>query len=126
MTNQEIFDKVLTHLRAQGVAAITGSECSYRAQKDDGVHMCAVGCLIKDEFYDPNFEGENATDPRVLNALAQSLGVKGSFTDITRNLLRDLQVAHDHELDNFGLDDWEAQMKNIARNYELTYSMTKV
>lgn len=122
MTNQEIFDKVLTHLRTQGTAAVTGFECTYRAQKDDGVHMCAVGCLIKDEFYDPVFEGEGATDPRVATAVSMSLGIQGSLDKTTMNLLHDLQGAHDLELDNFGLPSWERQMQSIAKGYELNYT----
>ena len=55
MTEQEIFDKVVTHLFAQGKPAkdIDGEGCMYRAP--DGC-KCAVGCLIPDDIYHPRME----------------------------------------------------------------------
>lgn len=124
MTHQEIFDKVLTHLRAQGVAATGGFQCTYRQTTPEGkTLMCAVGCLIKDEFYNPDFEGKTPNDPNVNWAIAQSLGIEEGFTHYsTTNLLCDLQDAHDHELDMEGVDAWEQQMQRIAEEYELTYT----
>lgn len=90
MTRQEIFDKVVAHLRAQGKQAITdGGTCMYRA--DDG-SMCAVGCLIKDEFYDPSFEKKDVNHYKVVEALKSS-GIDMEFH--TKNLLDDLQSLHD-------------------------------
>ena len=55
MTEQEIFDTVLTHLREQGEAATSaGGSCRYRGANGTA---CAVGCLIPDELYDPLIEG---------------------------------------------------------------------
>ena len=58
MTNQEIFNKVYTHLMTQGKKAETfGGQCQYRLTELDGaVLMCAAGCLIADEDYDPGME----------------------------------------------------------------------
>ena len=61
MNQQEIFDKVATHLIAQGKQSLgywdglEGSDltCSYRGA--DGT-MCAAGCLIPDDEYDDEFE----------------------------------------------------------------------
>lgn len=59
LTHQEILDKIVDHFYTQSKKS--GSideqgifECRYRAV--DG-SMCAVGALIKDEFYDVEIEG---------------------------------------------------------------------
>jgi len=57
MTAQEIFDTVVRHLHTQGKMACDHDlGCRYRT--DDGLR-CAVGCLIKDDEYDPAMEGKD-------------------------------------------------------------------
>ncbi len=57
MTLQEIFDKVILHLRRQHVVSVcVFGACAYRG--DEG-RQCAIGCLIPDDEYDPNMEGNN-------------------------------------------------------------------
>lgn len=62
MKRQDIFDKVVTHLMAQGRAAtkrLKGEPlktCAYRGGRDT---MCAMGCLIPDELYHREFEGSD-------------------------------------------------------------------
>lgn len=64
MTKQEIFEKVVIHLRNQGRRAtgkshpMAASKCKYRTS--DGL-KCGIGCLIPDELYDPSFEGKSVT-----------------------------------------------------------------
>lgn len=55
LTAQQIFDKVVNHLRTQGRAAHApnGTGCMYR--NDEGL-SCAVGCLIPDSHYRPEFD----------------------------------------------------------------------
>ncbi len=54
MTNQEIFDKVKTHLLTQGKKSKTlGVGCAYRGESGA---MCAAGCLISDEHYSSALE----------------------------------------------------------------------
>ncbi len=58
MTPQEIFDKVVNHLRAQGAKSemdhpVAGLMCAYRGIQG---RMCAVGCLIPDADYLPTME----------------------------------------------------------------------
>lgn len=56
MTKQEIFNTVARHLLTQGEKSMVGDKCQYRG--DRGL-KCAVGVLIRDEYYDPEFdEGE--------------------------------------------------------------------
>ena len=54
---QAIFDRVITHLKAQGhPAQEEDGSCAYRAE--DG-SACAVGCLIPDEDYNICFESKS-------------------------------------------------------------------
>lgn len=72
MNTQEIFNTVATHLltqnaRSMGTAPqMEGRGCLYRGENG---RMCAVGCLIKDEFYDPILENEPVRDPDVIFAV---------------------------------------------------------
>lgn len=135
MTNQEIFDKVLNHLRQQGHAAtvfINGeTSCRYRAG-DGG--MCAVGCLIPDELYTPEIEdngvflverllrgeicAEKEPDVEMLWSTLQQVGIAADQLP----LLRKLQSAHDGNLNNYGIGAWELEMANIADDFDLHYT----
>ena len=92
LTHQEVFDKVVEHLYRQGKPAKKGNDCVYRAK--DGT-MCAVGCLIPDEFYDPKMEYHGVDHfynwyPEALKA------AKIDVSDPVMNcLLRALQRLHD-------------------------------
>jgi hypothetical protein len=55
MNMLEVFNKVEAHLLAQGVRSMKYLDmCAYRGA---GGLRCAVGCLIKDEFYHESLEG---------------------------------------------------------------------
>lgn len=73
MTEQEIFDKVLNHLRQQGCQARDSTRCLYRGANGT---KCAAGVLIDDEDYDASFEGQQIwsvlrSDTVILNSLGQ-------------------------------------------------------
>lgn len=104
LNRQEIFDKVVTHLFAQGVQSLNKyNECQYRGQNGTS---CAVGCLIPDEEYDARLEYRGV---RSLGIMADSIrsekyDYKTPFIDSldekqnedALNLLLDLQFVHDH------------------------------
>lgn len=131
MTEQEIFDTVLAHLREQGKAATDlGGACRYRGA--DGT-ACAVGCLIPDELYDPLIEGMTArwiievVVPEYHQHQAQELlpilaRIKNHLGTEHIPLLRELQDAHDIALFDLGLDAWEKEMRQIARAFDLKYT----
>jgi hypothetical protein len=88
MNNQEIFDKVATHLFAQGERAHVSGSCRYRTE--DGL-KCAVGCLIPDEMYSDLMEDTSIHSfPDQFPDVYEYLG--GEQTII---LLSDLQSIHD-------------------------------
>jgi hypothetical protein len=51
---QRVFDRVATHLFTQGTRAFEGGACRYRTEA--GL-MCAVGCFVPANVYDPDMEG---------------------------------------------------------------------
>lgn len=112
---QEIFDTVATHLIKQGGPAmnVRGTDCAYRAQ--DG-KMCAVGCLMTDEEYTSDFEGNGVVE--LIDKGWRPQGVD-RMTPKMRSFLQELQTAHDNCLDEIGIDAWRARMVYIAGRYNL-------
>ena len=110
MTHQEIFNKVITHLRQQGRPARVKrgdvETCMYAAPNGAA---CAVGCLINPKAYHPDIEGvgmqtaiscvvdeEDCVEDDKGFLLLQVLEASGIRTDgHTLRLLEDLQSAHD-------------------------------
>ena len=95
MNQQEIFDKVATHLIAQGKQSlgarpvfIGDAGCAYRGA--DGT-MCAAGCLIPDDEYRPEFE----TIPWV--GIAKDVPSFANAPFEVHNLIDSLQLVHDDE-----------------------------
>jgi hypothetical protein len=113
MNKQEIFDKVLTHLRKQGKAAVNDNgDCMYRAA--DG-RQCAAGCLITDEEYEPQMEG------RMVGYLLNKGQLPARLVPHVE-FLRDLQDVHDNALHHRGIRAWEESMDNLARIHALQYT----
>lgn len=113
MNAQEIFDKVATHLFAQGVRAygltdpVTGdTNCLYRGPNGT---KCAVGVLIPDEDYDDKIEEMSADDAIYLLAPKSQTCASLRAHD---KLLSTLQDAHDDE------EYWQstAQMRKALRS----------
>lgn len=113
MNAQEIFDKVAAHLATQKVASFERFQgCLYRGPKGT---MCAVGCLIPDSAYSPDFERlplplekPNGSDALLLYEAVEKLGL-AEF----RPLLRDLQRVHDKLMPRPG-DGEEAQKTSMV------------
>ena len=110
---QEIFDKVVKHLRAQNKKAYDeiGRVCVYLAA--DGL-KCAAGCLIPDghpaaqiRHAWPMIPGDQFTPPYLVE-IADQIG--------HHQLVRNLQRIHDDLEPN----DWEDALDSLARCYELT------
>ena len=92
---QELFNRVKTHLLNQGAQAVTEvvsdgiNLCQYHAES--GL-KCAIGCLITDEVYRPSMEGADLTDRELWDALLDS-GV--DMGGKTLSILQKLQNVHD-------------------------------
>jgi len=101
---KEVFDRVKTHLLAQGERSrhSTGV-CAYHGA--NGL-KCAVGCLITEEAYSKELEGKNVKSDRVLPALIAS----GISTDSTTlHMLTSLQRIHDDEAPA----NWERELTHL-------------
>jgi hypothetical protein len=113
--NQELFDKMVTHLltqKEQSLDPISG-KCMYR-----GGHktMCAVGCLISDEFYSRDLEYQSAFSAPVREAIMRSNSIK--LHDSTIMLLRGMQRVHD----NHTPSRWTEELKREADKYNLEWN----
>ena len=113
MTNQELYNRVVAHLRAQDCAAkewVThpnGPEsnlCRYRTA--DG-KKCAIGCLIPDERYSGTLEGRMVYQQEVLRA--------AGLTSKNVTLATRLQRIHDCK----PVDDWESEFVLVAQEFGL-------
>jgi len=95
-SDKEAFLFIQKHLMTQGTDSRDNEgECSYRGHDDDGhPTMCAVGCLIKDEEYNEQLEGQLVTSPDVIQSVKMSnplwrMGVE------CKNMLHFCQRVHD-------------------------------
>lgn len=130
ITAQEVFDKVVNHLRAQRCKSIgftnNDKQCLYRGPNET---KCAAGVLIPDEVYRPWMEG---TRIKVLltGHIGQIMNNTVSEDEFTRaqndlsvykdynNLIVSLQDTHD----NCEIFFWERSFQTIASVYGLTYT----
>ena len=124
MNNQEIFNRVLSHIRLQKVQAVGSREqCVYRGPEGT---KCAVGCLIPDDVYNADMEGsvirEVMYNSMYVPALKDSLDAIGIHQD-QYPLLAQLQDAHDGEnqVVDWNLPNWEDEMREIANAFNLEY-----
>jgi hypothetical protein len=99
MNKREIFDHVKNHLIKQGKPSVIQNKnnskfvefnCAYRGTNGTS---CAVGCLIKDEYYSEELEGRLVEAEIVCQALSKSIGREINNEDI--ELLLELQELHD-------------------------------
>lgn len=116
---QKVFDRVLEHLRTQGVPAMTvNCECMYRTQREGKTLSCAVGCLIPDKVYDPSIERATVAVFRdaklpekdqfitekisgeTLHEYTCRVAVRGVLDalEVNYDLLAEMQGIHDHSL----------------------------
>lgn len=113
---QEIFDKVARHLFTQGKPSVLEYEigdtrCRYRGE--DGT-KCAIGILIKDEFYTPEIEDLNMRSDTVRKIVRLSLGVSRLGVGVA-DLLGCLQQVHDGEDPKF----WPEDLRSTAMEFGL-------
>ena len=101
--NEKLFRISANHLVSQGAMSANGyGVCAYRGVSG---RMCAVGVLISDDHYDPEFEGTAIAkhpEDEILTAIAVSYNVDEKDLDV--DMLIALQVIHDYETpDNWGI-----------------------
>ena len=83
--------RIAEHLAAQRAQAVSADKaCRYRGQKGA---MCAVGCLIPDEEYDPEMEGSSALE--VLEGWPDALEAMGIDSAFVPEVMDEIQSYHD-------------------------------
>lgn len=120
----EISETIRDHLTKQNVPAHNSDgECVYKA---DNGNMCAVGCLIKPEHYNKDFEGLGIDEIIVQNAVHASTGLE--FTnrefpgkDPVYILLSSWQQYHDEEYQDYvaGVEHFGQPARSPAKFHEL-------
>jgi len=118
MTEQEIFNHVLDHIVEQGQPARDSEEsCMYLTAS--GL-KCAVGCLIKPQYYNPIFEGETVSVAFVISPekceLLAALKLSGVDAEnkSVNNLLSKIQTAHDTSSYHNFVEEFKESMRDIA------------
>ena len=124
-TPQSIFNRVAEHLLTQNAQSLTDTVtdegqvekgCAYRGS--NGL-KCAVGCLIADEHYSPELEGDNITSPPVCEAVRESIDPHHKMTQAEwaeiQYLLDRLQLRHD----NSDPSEWSSDLDVIAAQFNL-------
>ena len=121
MNKQEVFDKVAKHLLTQKIKCVDSTgRCVYR-----GINglKCAIGCLIPDDVYEPSMEGF------VIHHWFGNTSLSGDGPNrktsidwmkpaAMNDLLQSLQLIHDGYTPN----EWQKQLKNVAKKHELTFN----
>lgn len=74
--------------------------------------MCAIGCLIKPEFYSEDLENQTVIEDNVLNAVKQSLP-NWEITNSRLGMLTALQSIHD----NTPIKNWETYFNILSNNF---------
>ena len=107
MNMLEVFNKVEAHLLSQGEKSMSSylglsDVCAYRGE---GGKQCAVGCLIKDEFYHKDLEGWSAAPVLIASGI--------NLSPEMEKMLNDLQYLHD------GRDpkSWELRLQKLRIKY---------
>jgi len=116
MSVREIFYKVEKHLlkqneRSTGVGEITG--CKYRNGR--GL-SCAVGCLMTDDMYDEDFEGEAVRDKYITEALIPIIGVNKAKKEDKLELLSKLQHIHD----SASVVNWGIKLRELKLDFNIS------
>lgn len=129
-TMQQEFDAVVAHLYAQGRPAkaytgYSGGKCSYRMEVDGKTLMCAVGCRIPAEVYQPGMDaGEGGL---IAAAMIEQFGeVLPEEIGAYREMFGALQGVHDsdsHEADAFDFAVLERSLQRVAERFGLTFTV---
>lgn len=113
-TAQQVFDQVKNHLLKQNAISVGPEGCAYRSGWEGQKMMCAAGCLISDEEYDERgsfiMDGSN-------NTSWEYHVKKGRVPKEHFELIKSLQVIHD----NYDVEEWPAQLKELAAYHGLVY-----
>ena len=114
----DVFNYVVDHMQKQGKQSLFegGDTCAYRG---DGGTMCAVGCLMTDDEYDPSWENKGITVLVEQNMLNPDLKKR---IEPNLQMLSDLQLLHDNYLsyeDGELTEDTKIRINNLREKWDI-------
>ena len=115
LTIKNIYESVTAHLLSQG-AVSEDENGSCRLRSPNG-RKCAIGSLLRDECYQPDFEGigisyyRGTTDGALLRALY------ASQIDVYRPEVMDLLIELEEVHDDAPVEDWADLLAAIGRRH---------
>lgn len=115
LDNQTVYDRVKAHLLAQGRRSSDGGRCFYRGP--DGF-KCAIGALIPDRCYRPEWDRNSEGTGRGINGLRDEFGAIGVFGEPSTadtKLLIELQDLHDVPAP----EEWADRLAELAEAWDL-------
>lgn len=94
MTLQETYAGIREYFSRPGaeLAGGSGQSCYYRHPNGS---KCAVGCLIPDEQYDPEWDHGTYAGPHVFDEVVRTVWPEQAYDADFREFLRQAQVEHD-------------------------------
>lgn len=101
-SRQEIYDTVKKHLLSQGAKSIDSNGIA-SLRGNDG-RKCAVGCLIPDDKYTENMEGD------IYGSLKEVTGFNDEL------FIAKLVVVHDYK----PISTWGDELMRVAKEHGLT------
>ena len=119
MTNQEAFDKMMSHLRSlSGQSVDSNGYCVYNES------MCAIGVLMTDE--EQRRYGDNTRSVGGLLDDMERAGHTSALHYLDVRLLKEMQATHDAKSSwdqETGFSSWgEHVAEALAEDYGLTYT----
>jgi hypothetical protein len=96
--DDQLWDYIAYNLVKQGDRSENDEGCVYR-NEDNGL-KCAVGWVIRNDYYDENFEGSSVISNQVMFAVSKSLNY--TMEDSTTAMLVTAALIHD----NFEPNTW--------------------
>lgn len=114
-TRQEIFDIAYRGLASQGFEQSSSSDgkCFYRGPNG---RKCAIGWLISEEDYSPEFEATGVGHETDV-VTAAPLMAAARIAQEDAEFVYDLQRCHDHK---YSPDEMERGLRTFASYYSLT------
>lgn len=121
MDKEKIFSSVKSHLLLQGgkserrISATVRNQPAYRSDVGNDF-KCAIGCLLPDELYDPDFEGTNIRHLLEQHEPLQNYFELSDCLDTRReeiNFLNALQQVHDSR----DPSEWEECLLFVHERY---------
>lgn len=112
ISHQETFDKVSIHLLKQNKMARDIFRCLYRYEDEGVILKCAAGCLIKDEDYTEDMEGEICHTSKGVTSKVQQLLTKYGYDTAFVRLLQNIH-------DRYKPENWREKLCDFAIIHDL-------